>query len=528
IDTATETVLGHIPTGWFPSKLAVSPDGRQLVIANAKGHGSGPNGGPDFEVGLEGSYVGNLMFGYVNVIDIPDDDLLEETTRTVVQNNFDFVALDADVESARRDNPIPLYPGERQSPIEHLVFVVKENRTYDEVFGQLATGVGEPSLARFGEGVTVESRDGSRVIEAVDVMPNHLKLAREFGISDNFYCDSDVSADGHRWLVGIYPNEWTETGVAASYGGGRQLSVNSSAPGMLSFVGSSGAIYPEDYNEAGSIWDHFNRFGIDFYNFGLGFEFAGAALEQEFKYTGARLPINYPLPAPLFDKTSRRFATYNTNIPDQFRVDMFIEEFEQKWLSGDQPPPQVLTVFLPQDHGAGERIDDGYPYFESYMADNDLALGRLVEYLSNTPYWSKMAIVVTEDDPQGGVDHVDAHRSVLMVISPYTRRGYVSSRHYSFGSIMKTFWNVLGVPYLNQYDAGATDLSDFFMSEPDVESYRAVAPDVRLFDPQLALDPLDEDFNWQALADTPGLDDVEVMQKWAEEEDAKRASQSGS
>jgi hypothetical protein len=297
---------------------------------------------------------------------------------------------------------------------------------------------------------------------------------------------------------------------------------------MLSFVGSSGAVYPEDYNEAGSIWDHFARFGVDFYNFGLGFEFAGAALEQEFKYTGARLKINYPLPGPLFGKTSRRFATYNTRIPDQFRVEMFIEEFESKWMTGGEALPQVLTVFLPQDHGAGESIENGYPFFESYMADNDLALGRLVEYLSSTPYWSKMAIVVTEDDPQGGVDHVDAHRSVLMVISPHARKGYVSKLHYSFGSIMKTFWNVLGVSYLNQYDAGATDLSDFFTADVDTSGYRAVAPDVRLFDPQKVLDPLDAEFNWQALDDSPGLDDVEVMQAWARKEDAKRRVDSGS
>jgi hypothetical protein len=185
--------------------------------------------------------------------------------------------------------------------------------------------------------------------------------------------------------------------------------------------------------------------------------------------------------------------------------------------------PQVLTMMLPNDHGSGERPDDGYPYNESYMADNDLALGRVVEYLSRTPYWPNMAIVVTEDDPQGGVDHVDAHRSLLMVISPYARRGHVDHGHYSFGSIMKTFWHVLGTPYLNQYDAGATDLSGFFTDEPDLTPYHALAPDVRVFDPARALDPLDEDFNWEALSASPEMDDVEVMQAWAAEEDARRA-----
>ncbi len=246
-----------------------------------------------------------------------------------------------------------------------------------------------------------------------------------------------------------------------------------------------------------------------------------AAAEQQYKYTGIRLPINYPIPAPLFEKTSRRFATYNTSIPDQFRMDMFIEEFEERWAGEGKTLPAVLTVFLPNDHGAGERPDDGYPYRESYMADNDLALGRLVEYLSHTPYWKDMAIVVTEDDPQGGVDHIDAHRSILMVISPYARQGHVSTVHYSFGSIMKTFWHVLGIPYLNQYDAGATDLADFFTATPDTTPYTAIAPDLRLFDPQKAFDPFDEEFDWEALAESPVMDDVETMQAWRREEEAE-------
>jgi hypothetical protein len=366
-------------------------------------------------------------------------------------------------------------------------------------------------MARFGR--NRDLKQGELELRGVDVMPNHLALASQFGISDNFYCDSDVSADGHRWLVGVYPNEWVETSVAASYGGRRSMKLPSTAPGVLAFVGSSGAIYPEDYNEAGSIWDHMARGGIEFFNFGLGFEFAPGIEEQEFKYTGVRLPINYPMPAPLWERTSRKFATYNTSIPDQFRVDMFIEEFEERWGDGGLPP--VLTMMLPNDHGAGIRPDEGYPFPESFQADNDLALGRVVEYLSHTPYWKDMMIVVTEDDPQGGRDHVDAHRSILMVISPWVKRGYVSSTHYSFGSIMKTFWHVLGLPYLNQYDAGATDLADFFLTEPDLSPYSAVAIHPELFDPEKALDPLDAGFNWQALAESPEMDDVETMQAWA-------------
>ncbi len=201
---------------------------------------------------------------------------------------------------------------------------------------------------------------------------------------------------------------------------------------------------------------------------------------------------------------------------------MFIREFNDRWVGEGKTLPAVLTMMLPNDHGAGERPADGYPFLESYMADNDLALGRVVEFLSHTPYWSSMVIVVVEDDPQGGVDHVDAHRSILMVISPYARKGVAGHVHYSFGSVMKTIWNVLGVPYLNQYDFGATDLADLFTDTPDFTPYDALPPDLRIFDPQRALDPLDVNFNWKALAESPRLDDVAEMQRMAAEADGRR------
>ena len=156
------------------------------------------------------------------------------------------------------------------------------------------------------------------------------------------------------------------------------------------------------------------------------------------------------------------------------------------------------------------------------MADNDLALGRIVEFLSSTPYWKNMMIVVTEDDAQNGVDHVDAHRSILMVISPWVKRDHVSHVHYSFGSIFKTFWNILGIPYLNQYDASAHDLADFFHSTPDFTPYRAVSVDRRMFDPQKALDPFDEEFNWKALETSPAIDHVPDMVEESKERDEYR------
>ena len=519
IDTDSMKVVGHIPVGWFPSKLAVSPDGLQLVVANAKGYGSGPNGGPDFELGPEGSNIGRLMKGSITVMDVPSDDELAQTTQQVIGNNFKFQKADEVTSDERADNPIPLYPGERATPIKHLVFISKENRTYDEVFGQLEAGRGEPALARYGYHATFSNQAGNRTVDTATVMPNHLKLAQRFAIADNFYVDADHSADGHRWLVNTYPNQWVETSVAASYGGKRGAVSGSQAPGNYGIVGSSGAIYPEDYNEAGSIWEHMERNGVSFFNFGFGVELANSYADSTLKYFGVRPLINYPIPGPLYDRTSKKYATYNMGIPDQFRVDTFIEEFNERWGEGKNPLPQVLTIILPNDHGAGDRPEAGYPFRESYMADNDLALGRLVEFLSHTPYWKEMAIVVTEDDSQDGVDHIDAHRSLLMVYSPYAKHNYVGHRHYSFGSIFKTFWNILGVPYLNQYDAGATDLADLFTATPTDSTYNAYTVDPRIFDPQKALDPFDENFDWRAVVASPQLDDPADFERAAAQRD---------
>ena len=520
VDIPTMTVLGHIPVGWFPAKLKVSPDGESLIVANAKGFGSGPNGGRGFEAGPEGTYIGNLMKGTVTILEIPSDSELPALTRQVEENSFRVDRADSERFAWRAGNPIPLYGGERPSPIKHLVFISKENRTYDEVFGQIQAGEGDPSLARYGRGATFTNDEGTeRVVDAV-VMPNHLALARRFAIADNFYVDSDVSADGHRWLVNTYPNEWVEATTPASYGGNRTYDPKSTAPGSLAMNGAAGAIYPEDYNEAGSLWEHLDRHGIDFFNFGFGIMFEPGIYHESFKYTGIRHFVNYPVPSPMFDRTSKTYPTYNMAIPDQFRVDQLIREFEAKWGEGGLPP--VLTVILPNDHGADDRPDAGYPFRESYMADNDLALGRIVEFLSHTRYWSAMAIVVTEDDAQNGVDHVDAHRSILMVVSPWAKRGHVGKVHYSFGSIFKTFWNVLGLPYLNQYDAGATDLADLFADRPDPAPYVALPVDPRIFDPQKALDPFDEDFDWKALGESPVIDDPADMLELSKERDEYR------
>lgn len=522
IDAQTFKVLGHLPTAWFPAKLKTSNDGKKLFVANAKGFGSGPNGGANFVAGPEGSYIGSLMKGTVSIIDIPKDEELPVFTQKVIENNFVIEKSGSHKSSERKSNPIPLYPKEKESPIKHIVFISKENRTYDEVFGQVEKGNGDTTLARYGKNVSFTNKKKTLELKNTTVMKNHLALAKQFAISDNFYVDSDVSADGHRWLSNTYPNEWVETIVPADYGENRHYKEKSNAPGILGINQYAGAVYPEDYNEAGSMWEHLDRNKINFFNFGFGMMFEPSDYDASYKYRGVKYFTNYPVASPLFKNSSHFYATYNTNIPDQFRIDMFIKEFNEKWIGGKKNLPSVLTVIIPNDHGAGERPNDGYPFRESYMADNDLAVGRIVEFLSHTPYWKNMMIVITEDDAQNGVDHVDAHRSVLMVISPFVKKDFVSHVHYSFGSIFKTFWNVLGIPYLNQFDAGANDLADFFTDKPDYTPYTAFDIDRRIFDPHKALTPLDEKFDWKSLKDSPEIDNIKDMKREAKEQEKDR------
>ena len=522
INVSDQKVLGHIASGWFPSKLEVSKDGKKLIIANAKGFGSGPNGGATFIMGPEGSYIGSLMKGSVQIAEIPNDEMLQKMTEQVISNNFQFTDAKDPIFKNRKDNPLPLYPSEKESQIKHIVFISKENRTYDEVLGQVKKGNGDSTITRYGKNMTFTGGDNGETLTNVTVMPNHLSLVKQFAISDNFYVDSDVSADGHRWLTNTYPNEWCETSSVASYGGNRNFKEDSKAPGVFAMNGSAGAIYPEDYNEAGSMWDHLSRNGVEFYNFGFSVMFEPAIYKAEFTDTGIRQYVNYPMPEPLFERTSKTYPTFNMAIPDQFRVDQFIKEFDDNWINNKDTMPPFITVILPNDHGAGNRPEAGFPYRESYMADNDLAVGRIVEFLSRTPYWKNMLVVITEDDAQNGVDHIDAHRSLLYLVSPWVKKDYVSHVHYSFGSLFKSFWNILGLPYLNQYDAGATDLGDFFTSSPDYTPYNALEVDTRIFDPQKALDPFDAKFDWKALRDSPEIDDEDDMFNESKEQDEYR------
>ncbi|GAB4016619.1 beta-propeller fold lactonase family protein [Spirosoma migulaei] len=512
VDVATRNVRGLIPTGWGPTRVALSPDQKTLFITSARGYGAGPNGGASFVKPPQGTYIGDIQLATFQSVAVPDAAQLATYTKQVLANTYQTVAL-----TDNGKNPLPVLPKTRQSPIKHVVYITKENRTYDEVLGQVSTGKGDSTLARFGVGVTIKSRvstsrgtsgrttdrSGDTVrITAADIMPNHVRVARQFAFSDNFYCDSDASIHGHHWMLGTIPNEWVEANAASA---GR-FDPDSKAPGRR-FPKASGAIDPEDYNEIGGLWEAFERNRISLYNFGQVNEFAGNVEEWTTTQFGAAQSVVFPMPKAVYPHTSRDFAGYNTNVPDQYRMEQFEREFTAKWIKGKEKLPQFVTMQIPNDHGAGPRPDFGYPFLHSYMADNDLAVGRVLHFLSRTKYWKNMLVIITEDDPQGGVDHIDAHRSILMMAGPYVKRGYVSHTHANFGSILKVMYNILGVPYVNQYDQTASLLQDFFTDKPDFRPYNAVLPDARVFDPQAAMKPYKKSFDWRKIEKGPEMDD---------------------
>ncbi|MBI3683487.1 MAG: hypothetical protein HY235_24190 [Acidobacteria bacterium] len=495
IDTRQNKVLGHLPAAWFPSRVAIDRD--NVYVASAKGHGTGPNAGRE---GLfTRTFQADLRKGVVSVFPLPDASELARHTRKVYSNNGLL--------------PSPEPPAPLPAQIGHVVIIVKENRTYDEVFGDIQKASNGPAagiwdLARFGRsGVLYSDRKNLRQrfsLRNVSVTPNHHALAERFAFSDNFYADSEVSVDGHHWLVGSYPNAWTESTVMA--GRMKDFRMPTTAPGRLRFVGSNSSVHPDEQLEAGTLWHHLERHKVTFRNYGEGFELASVDEGPGLKPSGARLFINVPMPEPLYRNTSRDYAQYNMNIPDQYRATQFIAEVEKLYAGGGQPFPRLVFIHLPNDHMTKPRPEDGYPHEASYVADNDYALGRIVEYLSKSKWWPKMAIFITEDDAQGGVDHIDSHRTVFLLASPYARKNYVSHVNASFPGMLKTVFRLLGLPPLNLFDAAASDLSDCFTNTPDFAPYTVQPVHPELFDPARARDPLDP-------KPGPRMDDPRVLRE---------------
>ncbi len=423
LDPATKSVVAHVPAGWFPVKVIASEG--TVYVANAKGRGTGPSSIAFNPLPDEGSAMADVMRrGSVSVFTLPAD-LAKQTQRVYAANGF-----------------LPSPGAEPALPkIAHVVIIVKENRTFDEVLGDQkaanGTVVGAAKLARFGRQGYADGQRGRLSLQRVDVAPNHHALADQFAFSDNFYADSDVSVDGHHWLTGAYPDAWTESSLMAGYTGQKNFKFPTSAPGRFSFAEGNSSVHPEEIPEAGTIWEHLEAHGKTFRNFGEGFELAGVQEEPGEEPTGARFLTNIPMPDALYRNTSREYPGFNMNIPDQFRATQFIQEFDKLYGEGKAPLPDLIFIHLPNDHMTTPRADDGYPYAASFVADNDYALGRIIEHLSQSPAWKDMAIFITEDDAQGGRDHIDAHRTVLLGVGPWFKKNYVSHVNSSFPGLIE-------------------------------------------------------------------------------------------
>ncbi len=506
IDTESGRVAGHIPTAWYPYRVALSRDGRKLFSVCFRGFGAGPRGMKKKADKFANVNEDPSGPGVLNIIDVPKDSDLPRMTAEVLTYNGMF---DRSADKHRMASPIlPTTPGKASSQIKYVVMIAKENHTFDTIFDHIPGANSDPSLLKWGLHQTV-SEPGQPTLENAAVMTNHNALARNFTLSDNYYVQSEGSGVGHRWLVGVMPNNFCQMTYTLRW----RFRLESTAPGRRTPFGGNSSIAPEDYPEAGSLWDHLARSSVSFRNYGEGFEFAGVDEDVDEHRTGGRQVVNIPMEKALFDNTCRDFPIFNTNIPDQYRAYWFEQDFTKLFIDGSAKMPSFCYIALCMDHGDDANAKTGYPYHTSYMVDNDLALGRIVEFLSHTKYWKNMLILVTEDDPGSEFDHVDAQRSVLLAISPWVKRRYVSHRHTTITSIHRTIYELLGLPPLSFVDALANDFSDCFTTKPDFTPYTHVPIDLRIFDPEKARDPKDPDYQTAARKHSLKRDDPDAVER---------------
>jgi hypothetical protein len=427
----------------YPTSVRFNPIDKRLYIANGRGcspraNPQGPNPLTPRNATVR-QYIAGLYRGTLGIVDLP-------TAEDMVRYSKDAYTCsplreDQGVSAEPpAGNPIPRKPGDA-SPIKHCIYIIKENRTYDQVFGDIKEGNGDPNLCIFGAKIT----------------PNHHKLVREFVLLDNFYCDGEVSADGHEWSMAAYCTDFVRKVWPLTYRG--------SPLKKLGFYPSEGEKDAIARPAGGYIWDRCAEAGVSYRSYGEWIA-TGKTLKDPGKARVKALEGH-------FDPW---FRGWDLEVPDQKRADRFIEElkgFEEK---GELP--RLIILRLPNDHTAGTKI--GMPTPTAYVADNDLALGRVVEAISNSKFWKDTAIFVVEDDAQNGSDHVDAHRTVALVISPYTKRGFIDSSLYSTSSMLRTMELILGLKPMSQFDAAARPMFHSFQSKPDLTAYKHVVPDVDL------------------------------------------------
>lgn len=431
--------LGFIPVGWFPTSVRVSGDGKTLVVANGKGITSAANprgtfpGDPRPRNLTE--YIGSLMQGTVALIALPAKESRAAQFGAWTKTAYACSPLDAGAtpRGARpAGSPIPANIGEL-SPIRHVIYVVRENRTYDQVLGDLPEGNGAPQLCLFPEAVT----------------PNAHALSREFVLLDNFFADGEVSADGHEWTMAADATDFVEKWWPFNYGHNQRKKYDYPAEGR----------YPIAYPANGYLWNRAAEAGVSYWSYG------------EFTHDGkgtAEAPARATLPV-LRGHIDELYPSFSTAIPDQLRADRFIAALQRHEAAGDMPRLQVVQ--LCRDHTAGTRNGQNTP--TAMLADNDLALGRVVEAVSHSRFWADTAIFVLEDDAQNGPDHVDAHRMPALVISPWTKRHAVDSTLYSTTSMLRTIELILGLQPMSQFDAAAVPLWAAFSDQPDAAPYAA-------------------------------------------------------
>lgn len=435
--------LGFIPVGWYPTSVRFNPADKRIYVANGKGttpranpQGPQPTLPPNATIR---QYIGSLFRGTLSIMDLPTPERMAMYSKRAYQCS----PLRADqgvMMPAPEGNPIPARVGD-PSPIKHCIYIIKENRTYDQVFGDMKEGNGDPNLCIFGEKVT----------------PNHHKLAREFVLLDNFYCDGEVSADGHEWSMAAYCTDFVEKVWPLNYRG--------SPLKKLAQYPSEGEKDPVSRPAGGYIWDRCAEAGVSYRSYGEWIA-NGKTPKDPSKAKVKALEGH-------FDPW---FRGYDLDYPDQKRADRIIEELKRFEKEGAMPSFMVMR--LPNDHTSGTRV--GKPTPTAYVADNDLALGRVVEAFSKSRFWKDTAIFVIEDDAQNGPDHVDAHRTVALVISPYTKRGHVDSSMYSTASMLRTMELILGLKPMSQFDAAARPMYHSFQPKADLRPYAHVVPKVDL------------------------------------------------
>jgi DNA-binding beta-propeller fold protein YncE len=435
--------LGFIPVGQYPTAVRYNPHDKKLYVANGRGsttkaNPQGPNPLLPKNTTVR-EYIAGLYRGTLTSLEVPTPEQMAKLTERAYLCSP--LKPDAGVTAkGPDDNPVPAKVGD-PSPIKQVIYVIRENRTYDQVLGDMKEGNGDPSLCLFPEKIT----------------PNAHRLARQFVLLDNFYCDGEVSADGHEWSMGAYCTDFVKRMWPLTYRG--------SPTGKLKIYPSEGNFPDLERGAGGYLWDRCIEAKVSFRTYG--------EWVHNGKNPGDPATVTVKELEGRFDP---QFRGYDLEYPDSKRADRFIEELKRFEKEGQMPRCVVLR--LPNDHTYGTRV--GKPTPTAMVAENDLALGRVVEAVSKSKFWKETAIFVVEDDAQNGSDHVDAHRTVALAISPYTRGRGVDSTMYSTSSMLRTMELILGLKPMSQFDAAATPMYHAFTAKPDFAPYEHVVPDTDL------------------------------------------------